>query len=636
MSEKNLPEPVEPAESGQELKFSQEHYDRLMKGQGPWLKFRREWPEGGGTWSAFKDRQPQDFAAIGEAIAEWNAAPPAGAYLEGANLINAHLDKADLRRAHLERARLRGAHLEGAKLRLAQLQESDLRDAQMHGADLGKAQLERAILRRARLDRANLHAARMGGADLREATLAGAAVQRCDLKGADLSNANLMDATGLTAGQLAGADVTSARLPPDIKNFESLKVADEAAKNSRSLFLVMLLACVYSWLTLATTTDQALIMRAGSSLLPIIRVPVPIEGFFLAAPIFLLAAYAYFHLYLHGLWSRLAELPAVFPDGRPLDQRAYPWLLTSLVRLHFERLRADRPLFSKAKVRLSIVLAWWVVPVTIYLFWAQALAAHVWYMTALHLALFITSLGVGVITYRGAIATLRLEDPPATTPRDVVRQVAAAGSGRIPIATVLMLLLSWFALWGPRRLPSVPLLFGPYADLTVAQLSTRTREFEGDSVEVDFAVLEGRNLRFASMFQANLEEAFLGGADLSGADLVVAVLNGAHLNGANLGGAFLRGANLGQADLRGADLTMAVLNGAHLNGANLNGANLSGAFLGGADLSGAFLTGVGGGSAPFWLRAASSGAVCRDPETGELTTFEAPTDGGAPEICRRP
>lgn len=163
MSEKNLPEPVEPAESGQELKFSQEHYDRLMKGQGPWLKFRREWPEGGGTWSAFKDRQPQDFAAIGEAIAEWNAAPPAGAYLEGANLINAHLDKADLRRAHLERARLRGAHLVGAKLRLAQLQESDLRDAQMHGADLGKAQLERAILRRARLDRANLHAARMGG-----------------------------------------------------------------------------------------------------------------------------------------------------------------------------------------------------------------------------------------------------------------------------------------------------------------------------------------------------------------------------------------------------------------------------------------------------------------------------------------
>ena len=89
---------------------------------------------------------------------------------------------------------------------------------------------------------------------------------------------------------------------------------------------------------------------------------MPIVGFFLVAPAFLLGAYVYFHLYLHGLWECLSKLPAIFPDGRPLDGRAYPWLLTSLVRPHFKLLSKKRPLFSKAKVGLSILLAWWVVP----------------------------------------------------------------------------------------------------------------------------------------------------------------------------------------------------------------------------------------------------------------------------------
>ena len=38
--EKDVPEAIEPEESEPERKFSQEHYDRLMKGQEPWWKFR--------------------------------------------------------------------------------------------------------------------------------------------------------------------------------------------------------------------------------------------------------------------------------------------------------------------------------------------------------------------------------------------------------------------------------------------------------------------------------------------------------------------------------------------------------------------------------------------------------------------
>ena len=280
--------------------------------------------------------------------------------LLGASLNGAHLSEASLSGAHLAEADFSGAQLDGASL---------------YGAHLGKANLTGANLERIRLVEADLKWADFSGASFRFARLDGS-----NFESANLANADLTAVAGFTAGQLAGADVTGTKLPGGMKDFESLSVTDEAAKNSRSLFLIVLLACVYSWLTLSTTTDAEVIMNTGSSPLPIIRVPVPILGFFLAAPTFLLAAYVYFHLYLHGLWSRLAELPAVFPDGRPLDQRAYPWLLTSLVRPHFERLKDERVLFSREKVWLSILLAWWVVPVTIYLFWAQALAAHVWYM----------------------------------------------------------------------------------------------------------------------------------------------------------------------------------------------------------------------------------------------------------------
>ena len=406
--------------------------------------------------------------------------------------------------------------------------------------------------------------------------------------------------------------MTAATLPADIKDFDSLKVADEAAKNSRSLFLAMLLACVYSWLTLASTTDQALIMNSGSSPLPIIRVPVPIRGFFLAAPAFLLGAYVYFHLYLDGLWERLATLPAVFPDGKPLDERAYPWLLTSLVRPSFARLRDHRPRFSKVKVGLSIFLAWYVVPLTIYLFWAQALAAHVWYLTALHLGLVVGAIGIGMVTYRGAVSTLRLG--AVLEGRSMIWHVAWWGSPAargmtawsvkriLTVSAAILMSLSASALWGPvgRPLPRVPVLLRPYADLTNTPLTTRSEpRFLGDSVRVDSADFRGLNLRLANMRRVDLVEAQLDSADLTGA---------------NLTGAYLFGADLTRAGLTRANLTEANLTGADLTGANVAGV----------------LTDQEG----FWQFARSAGAMCARTG-GALVEFDVPTDGGIPKVCVR-
>ena len=132
----------------------------------------------------------------------------------------------------------------------------------------------------------------------------------------------------------------------------------------------MLLACVYSWLTIATTTDARLLTNSASSPLPIIGTEIPIAYFYWAAPFILVALYVYLHFYLQRLWDGLAGLPAIFPDGKRVDQRAYPWLLNSLVRQHFDLLK-DRSLIAKSEELITIFLAWWVVPLTLIGFWLK-------------------------------------------------------------------------------------------------------------------------------------------------------------------------------------------------------------------------------------------------------------------------
>ena len=169
----------------------------------------------------------------------------------------------------------------------------------------------------------------------------------------------------------------------------------------------MLAACVYSWLTIATTTDVRLLTNSVSSPLPIIQTEIPIVGFYWVAPLLLLSVYLYFHLYLQRLWESLAVLPEVLPDGTPLDLKAYPWLLNGLVRAHFLRLRDSRPPFSRLQVGISILLGWWLVPFTIGSFWFRYLARHDWAGTTFHIGLLVIVIGSAMLFQRLTRDTLR-------------------------------------------------------------------------------------------------------------------------------------------------------------------------------------------------------------------------------------
>ena len=608
--------------------------------------------------------------------------------LSHAHFENADLRDADLREAELSQAKLKDANLQGADLRDAkpiditeirktknwalaqydsdQLKElglppehserlatsdlsgyklpgADLRDADLCNTDLGgidlrEANLERAVLksavlRRATLSDARLHSATLDGADLREAEcrsakltggvrLFGAVLREADFQDAEFSNAK-----GLEARQFAGANVSGAALPDHIAKFDDLKDAQEASKNTRKLFHILVLACLYCWLTVFTTTDVALLTNASSSPLPIIGSSVATVGFYWVAPLLLLGAYMYFHLYLQRHWEGLAVLPAVFQDGRTLDRVVDPWILNGLVTRYFKRLDDRRPTLFRLQVVVSVIAAWALAPATVALLWFRYHVRQDLLGTAWHLLWLLILSWLALRFFDLARTILRCGHQPANTWRPSKPQAAALFLLLVASSSVSWLRVSGqFQDWTPKAdkkmfrcghqpantwrpsKPQAAALFlllvasssvswlrvsgqfqdwTPKADLAQKDVSTKPTHWTNDasfSEQVRGADLSRRNLRFANARGAFLAKSNLLFASLAEANLVEADLSGANLVGADLSGANLSVADLSGAGLVGADLGDAILVKADLRDADLSGAGLRDAILSGADL----------------------------------------------------
>ena len=526
----------------------------------------------------------------------------ANARLQGANLQGASLRGADLQLAALHRANLQGAdlfeaNLENANLPEATLQGANLYFANLRGSDLQRVLLQRALLKEAILQGANLSGANLSGANLQGADLRGADLRRAnlretnlveanlqgaDLQGADLQGGNLQGAAlhhanvrdtdltstaGLVGAQLAGTILAGTRLPTTLSAFAALTNVTVLVKQARTLLTLLLLGCAFSWLIIAAATDAMLLTNAPAALLPHHTVPLPSATFFRFMPLLLLVLFVHFHLHLHRLWEELAELPAVFPDGRPLDRTAYPWLLLGLVRSHVWHLRALRPSpLSRLQSSLAIVMAWWLVPASLTLFWIRYLPCQDWVVTTWHVTLLVMAIGFAMLFQSLARAMLRGRVMRRFQHGAVALLCAFACHG-------VFSLISFGALTGiPPHLPAaqtlnqtdttptmhalrqlVPRLLtlmqaSPFATLAAVDVSTRLAPMPEDGGghldKFKGANLLGRNLRYANAAGAFFVRADLRQADLSGADLRQADLRGARLEGAELRGTNLQGADL--------------------------------------------------------------------------------------------
>jgi uncharacterized protein YjbI with pentapeptide repeats len=431
--------------------------------------------------------------------------------------------------------------------------------------------------------------------DLSGAQLAGVDLADSDLIDADLSAANLRRARlakcNLAGARLAGADLTGAQLPENVsKQLENLSSVKEISANAQKLFIAVLVACVYSWLTIGSTTDPNLVTNRATSSLPIIQTGIPIVGFFYIAPLLLFGAYLYLHFYLQKFWDQLGDLPAIFPDGKPLHEKTDPWLLGDLVRIHSDKLRDGTPFLAKLQIWVSVFLTWWTVPFTLLVFWGRYLVRHEPVGTLFQLVGCAGSISAAVFLYRLASRTLRgAKRGPFLWGSDIRRLKWWA-----PLITGLAIAVSlgvlslgairgirsgdlvdnyWPNQQGPRSWLAKAmgvLRLSPFADLRGAELSVKPANWSPDdssSQTVKGIQLSGMDLRFADMRASFLRNAFLTGADLQNADLL-----GADLEQAGMIGADLRGASLANADLRKASLVRASLEGADIKYAHLEDA----------------------------------------------------------------
>ncbi len=465
-------------------------------------------------------------------------------------------------------------------------------------------------------NRAELRGTDLSGVDLSGADLRHADLRKCRMEGARLQNArlNYADLSGAVhffAEQLAGADVAGAKLPPQVDLADRLEHIEHATVNSRKVFFIMLLMAVYTWLTIATTSDVDLLTNTATSPLPIILTELPVSGFYWVAPLVLLGIYVYFHLHLQRLWEDLAALPAFFPDGRTLDDKVHPWMLTGLVNAYCLRLREVRPAISRLQNFLSIVLAWYIIPATIGALWLRYLPRHDGSGTAFHVFVLMLAAVAGVMFYHLAVSTLSGKKAlqhatPASPPRRFLQRLGCRDKLFFTEASILALaliglpLLSYGAIgaaprepstsldprmWAPRVLTA--LSYSPFANFKDRDVSVRPANWSDNNPPFDVikgANLKGVDLRHASAFGAFMAKADLRDADLRGADLELANLRRARLQDVNLHSASLLQTDLRESNLEGADLrnTAAVL--ANLQGADLSRADLRGAFLNEADL----------------------------------------------------
>ncbi len=543
-----------------------------------------------------------------------------------------------------ERANLREGFLYQAKLSKAMLANADAPEAYLSEADLTGSNWEQANLAAANLERANLTGANLRGANLAGADLRGADLAQARLRGANLQDANLSDAQGVTEEQLAGANLAGATMPKGMTGLGGLRLVTVMWKNARLYFLTMLAASAYSWLTIAATTDVNLIAKFASFPLPIIGIEIPTIVFYWAAPVLLLAVFVEYHRFTPRVFRGLANLPAVFPDARRLDVEFAPWPLAGLIRAHAAWLPEERSRWSRLRSMIEVMLGWWVVPATLYLFWVRFVPRHDLPGTAVHVVLVAACLGFGFASYRDVTESLRGEKATELRLSHVFKGLftfprVAAGA---VFTGIVLLSIAAFAGWNPviesraSRLKTGFRMMGyrAYADIVAEDVSVKLSGWtSGDRTRLEGADLAGNNLR-----HMRASRAFLVNANLRGADLQGAVLSSSNMAGSDLTDASLKGASLAEARLAGATLRGATLDSSDVRDADLQGVNFEGASLSGIrswndiqHVTGANLYGVQNPPGGFLEWAVANGAMCAENSAvwaavrrGEV---EAPTQG---------
>jgi uncharacterized protein YjbI with pentapeptide repeats len=480
---------------------------------------------------------------------------------------------------------------------------ADLSDADLTGVNLQGALLQKTNLRGADLSMANLRGAILVEAELREANLLGA-----EFSGANLMGANLYGAQGLWAGRLGGTNLFDATLPEAVAAHDGGKTIAQSTRAARWFYLLVISLCVGASSLVAMTTDVRLLLDKAA--FPVEGIPniLPLQGFYLGAPLLLTVLYLRLQFLLLRLWGGMGALPAVFPDGQT-PERDGSWYLAGPIRPHLRWTRDPRSPLALVESAMARLLAYWAVPATLFLFWLRYLVMQDYRGTLLQVFLFTLVAAAGCGMPRIVARVLRPGDWAEETTSSFLKDVLS--TLRAPVAAgLVMFLLSLGVIHGlpadpgirpevnrgdPRRWAATAFQsvgFRPYADITEESVSGSTAKDAAKDAgagdpngprlnEMTLRYARGYRAAFANahMWRANLEGASLSEADFRGVNLREGVLRSAKLDRLQAGKANLvsvdaQWANFSGADFRNADLSFANLEGSTLTTANLGRATL--------------------------------------------------------------
>ena len=479
---------------------------------------------------------------------------------------------------------------------------ANLCDADLTGVNLQGAEMAKANLRGADLSMANLRGANLVEADLRETNLLGT-----EFAGANLMGANLYGAQGLWAGRLGGTNLFDVTLPEAVGALDGGKTIGQLTQSARRFYLLVMGLCAVACGLVALTTDVRLLLDESATVTARIPNFLPLQGFYLGAPLLLTVFYFRMQFLLLRLWGSMGALPAVFPDGQTPEKDG-SWYLMGPIRPHLRWTRDPRSPLAMVEGVLAKLLAYWAVPATLFVFWLRYLVMQDYRGTLLQVFL-LTLVGGAACAMPGVVArVLRPGEWTDESTKQFMHNVLAAF--RVPAAAGLVIfLLSLGVIRGlpadpnvrpdilrsdPRRWASAmfqALGYRPYADVTEENVSPNAPKQAGDGEtangsgprlnEINLRYSRGYRSEFAGarMWKANLEGASLSEADFAGANLREANLRGANLDHMHAAKASLvsangQGAMLEGADFRNADLSFANLEAATLTTANFQHATL--------------------------------------------------------------
>lgn len=404
----------------------------------------------------------------------------------------------------------------------------------------------------------------LDGVDFENINLSGIDLRNCSLKNTDFSKT-----INLQEKNIGGSDLDEARLPERFE-FTGLSTVKEISTGASTIFIMTIVLCFYCWITVVSTNDLSLLTNSGQSILPFINISLPIIGFYLAAPLILLAFYIYFHLNLKKLWYELSELPAYFPDGKSIEQKTYPWLINDFVSNYMCLLRKEKSIFLKLQNKLIVILAWGIVPLTVFIIWGKYLINHEMKLSFVHSVVLSLCLAFGIIFFQNARTTVKCN---SDTNKKLCNFKCLFGISLIILFSIFFISVNndfgfnVYSLDNNAEIIKKPVDWKTMKEdidklkLNDEKFSEKLNDILGP---IKISIFKKRNFK-----NIRAERAFLVNADLTDADL-----QNADLDNADIQNATLSNANLTNANLAGADLKNTCFYAANLKNANLDNASL--------------------------------------------------------------